>query len=163
MVLTRRAVYAAIDQYFQGSAHKEEKAALWRCIYNNKIPLTPASGILGEQAFTIYSGWLYSIGGETFYPGTSMSNWRLKDHDTLVLRYTLACGWDVGATMGSEGKGSAGYCAGCTNGDMVGQSHLPKAEGWNLCLHCVRPDAGLPAHQQPLEGSRQRQLHPDLR
>ena len=131
------AVYAAIDQYFQGSAHKEEKAALWRCIYNNKIPLTPASGILGEQAFTIYSGWLYSIGGETFYPGTSMSNWRLKDHDTLVLRYTLACGWDVGATMGSEGKGSAGYCAGCTNGTWwVNHTFQKQKDGTYACTAC---------------------------
>ena len=130
-------VYTAIDQYFQGSAHKEEKAALWRCIYNNKIPLTPASGILGEQAFTIYSGWLYSIGGETFYPGTSMSNWRLKDHDTLVLRYTLACGWDVGATMGSEGKGSAGYCAGCTNGTWwVNHTFQKQKDGTYACTAC---------------------------
>lgn len=130
-------VYAAIDQYFQGSAHKEEKAALWRCIYNNKIPLTPASGILGEQAFTIYSGWLYSIGGETFYPGTSMSNWRLKDYDTLVLRYTLACGWDVGATMGSEGKGSAGYCAGCTNGTWwVNHTFQKQLDGTYACTAC---------------------------
>ncbi len=130
-------VYTAIDQYFQGSAHKEEKAALWRCIYNNKIPLTPASGILGEQAFTIYSGWLYSIGGETFYPGTSMSNWRLKDHDTLVLRYTLACGWDVGATMASEGKGSAGYCAGCTNGTWwVNHTFQKQKDGTYACTAC---------------------------
>lgn len=130
-------VYTAIDQYFQGSAHKEEKAALWRCIYNNKIPLTPASGILGEQAFTIYSGWLYSIGGETFYPGTSMSNWRLKDHDTLVLRYTLACGWDVGTTMGSEGKGSAGYCAGCTNGTWwVNHTFQKQKDGTYACTAC---------------------------
>lgn len=42
-------VYAAIDQYFQGSVHKEEKAALWRCIYNNKIPLTPASASLANR------------------------------------------------------------------------------------------------------------------
>ena len=131
------AVYAAIDQYFQGSAHKEEKAALWRCIYNNKIPLTNASNILGEQIFTIYSGWMYSIGGETFYPGTSMSNWRLKDHDTLVLRYTLACGWDVGATMGSEGKGSAGYCAGCINGTWwVNHNFQKQKDGTYTCTAC---------------------------
>ena len=66
-----------------------------------------------------------------------MSNWRLKDHDTLVLRYTLACGWDVGATMGSEGKGSAGYCAGCTNGTWwVNHTFQKQKDGTYACTAC---------------------------
>ena len=58
---------------------------------------------------------MYSIGGATYYPGTPMSGYYLKDGDTLTLRYTLAYGWDVGT--GESGYGNTvGYCITCLNG-----------------------------------------------
>ncbi len=105
-------VLAGIDAYF-GAGTGE--AVLWRCIYRNGIPLSRTSTGIGEFDFTMGSGWMYSVGGSVFYPGSSMSDYFLQDGDTLILRYTLAYGWDVGG--GSPGYGnSTGYCVSCVNG-----------------------------------------------
>lgn len=108
---TEEAVLAGIDARF-GAGSGE--AILWRCIYRNQIPLSGVGTGIGEFDFTMGSGWMYSVGGSTFYPGSSMSDYHLQNGDTLVLRYTLAYGWDVGG--GSPGYSSAGYCVSCING-----------------------------------------------
>ena len=98
-------------------------AALWRSIYLAGLTLNPCHQYsIGQFDYTPASGWLYSIGGETFYPGTSMSNWRLKDHDTLVLRYTLAGGRDVGDAGAAGSKDTAAgnaFCVTAINGSLT--------------------------------------------
>ncbi len=110
---TDEEILAAIDNTLgRGSG----LATLWRCIYRNNLHLSTASpSSIGEFDFTNGSGWLYSIGGGDYYPGSSMSNYFLKDGDVLTLRYTLAQGWDVGS--GTEGYGNTvGYCVSAMNG-----------------------------------------------
>lgn len=107
-------VLAAIDDRFGA---RSNLATLWRCIYRNGLNKSGGSGgTFGENDYTNGSGWLYSIGGETYYPGQSMSELYLKNGDILTLRYTLAYGWDVGG--GTEGYGNtAGYCVTALNGN----------------------------------------------
>lgn len=107
-------VLSAIDARFGA---RSNLATLWRCIYRNGLNKSPGSnGAFGEQDYTNGSGWLYAIGNETYYPGQSMSEIRLKDGDILTLRFTLAYGWDVGG--GTEGYGNtAGYCVTALNGN----------------------------------------------
>lgn len=108
-------VLAAIDaQFGPGSA----LASLWRCIYRNGIALgvAPGGDSVGEFDFTTGSGWMYTLGG-TFFPGTAMSDYYLKDGDTLTLRYTLAYGWDIGGGSGSYGN-SVGYCVSASGGSI---------------------------------------------
>ena len=107
----RESVLAAIDGVFgENSAY----AALWRSIYLAGISLNGRHDTsVGEFDFTYGSGWLYSIGGGTYYPTTSLSNYELQDGDVLVLRYTLAYGRDVG----DSGQGSA-FCVSMLNGSM---------------------------------------------
>lgn len=105
-------ILAGIDSRFGAGSNE---AILWRCIYRNGIPLSGTSTGIGEFDYTMGSGWMYSIGGATYYPGTPMSGYYLKDGDTLTLRYTLAYGWDVGT--GESGYGNTvGYCITCMNG-----------------------------------------------
>lgn len=105
-------ILAGIDSRFGAGSNE---AILWRCIYRNSIPLSGTSTGIGEHDYTMGSGWMYSIGGATYYPGTPMSGFYLKDGDTLTLRYTLAYGWDVGT--GESGYGNnVGYCITCLNG-----------------------------------------------
>ena len=105
-------ILAGIDSRFGAGSNE---AILWRCIYRNSIPLSGTSTGIGEHDYTMGSGWMYSIGGATYYPGTPMSGFYLKDGDTLTLRYTLAYGWDVGT--GESGYGNTvGYCITCLNG-----------------------------------------------
>lgn len=109
---TEEEILAGIDSYF-GTGTNE--AILWRCIYRNGIPLSGTSVGIGEFDYTMGSGWMYSIGGAAFYPGSPMSGYYLQDGDTLTLRYTLAYGWDVGT--GESGYGNTvGYCVSCMNG-----------------------------------------------
>lgn len=105
-------ILAGIDSRFGAGSNE---AILWRCIYRNGIPPSGTSTGIGEFDYTMGSGWMYSIGGATYYPGTPMSGYYLKDGDTLTLRYTLAYGWDVGT--GESGYGNTvGYCITCLNG-----------------------------------------------
>ena len=109
---TEEEILAAIDSRLGAGSNL---AILWRCIYRNGIPLkAPATYSLGEFNYTKGSGWLYSVNG--YYPGAGMSEYTLKDGDTLTLRYTLAYGWDVGSS-GVEGN-SVGYCISAANGSF---------------------------------------------
>ena len=107
---------AAIDREFGADT---PQAALWRCILCNGIPLSGASSRpgVGEFDFTMASGWLYSLNG-SYYPGTAMSAYRLKDGDQLALRFTLAYGCDVGAPQGDYGS-SVGYCVRALGGEWT--------------------------------------------
>lgn len=109
---TQDEILAGIDSHFGAGSNE---AILWRCIYRNGIPLSSTSTGIGEFDYTMGSGWMYSIGGADFYPGSPMSGYYLQDGDTLTLRYTLAYGWDVGT--GESGYGNnVGYCITCMNG-----------------------------------------------
>lgn len=111
---TEEEIFAAIDRRFGAGSGM---ASLWRCIYRNGIELRSwdDSHSLGEFDFTNGSGWLYQLDGD-FYPGSSMSDYTLQDGSVLVLRYTLAYGWDVGAGMDGVQGNSVGYCARAING-----------------------------------------------
>lgn len=112
---TEEEILNAIDNRFgKGSG----LATIWRCLYRNGLNKSSGSGnSFGEFDYTSGSGWMYSVGGSTYYPGQSMSAIYLQDGDVLTLRYTLAYGWDVGG--GSPGYGSTvGYCAAAVNGSI---------------------------------------------
>lgn len=108
-------VLAAIDARFGAGTGL---AALWRCLYRNGLNKSSGSGnSFGEFDYTSGSGWMYSVGGSAYYPGQSMSSVYLQDGDVLIVRYTLAYGWDVGG--GSPGYGSTvGYCVSAVNGSI---------------------------------------------
>ncbi len=108
--------FAAIDEQFGAGT---EQAALWRCILRNGIPLSTVSSSpgVGEFDFTMGSGWLYSLNG-SYYPGSAMSAYKLKNGDQLTLRYTLAYGCDVGAPQGGYGN-TVGYCVRVVNGEWT--------------------------------------------
>ena len=90
-------------------------ATLWRCIYRNGLNKSAGTdGTYGEFDFTSGSGWLYSLNG-TYFPGLSMSEYRLEDGDVLTLRYTLAHGWEVGGGTTGYGK-TVGYCVAALDG-----------------------------------------------
>lgn len=131
------AVFASIDRIFGAES---DMAILWRCIYRNGIPLSEAGTGVGEFDYTMGSGWMYSLGGETFYPGASMSDYHLKDGDVLTLRYTLCYGWDVGG--GQAGYGSnTGYCISCINGKFsvrhnFEQKQNEQGKSYYLCTCC---------------------------
>jgi hypothetical protein len=40
------------------------------------------------------SGWMYEVNGE--FPGVGVSQYKLKDHDQIILRYTCDLGRDLG-------------------------------------------------------------------
>ena len=112
---TEEEILQYIDDYFgRGTG----LATLWRCIYRNGLNLsTASSGAISEFDYTSGSGWLYSIGGGSYYPGQSMSDYYLKDGDTLTIRYTLAQGWDVGGGTDNYGN-TVGYCVSALNGSI---------------------------------------------
>ncbi|MFC3803402.1 S-layer homology domain-containing protein [Cohnella sp. GCM10012308] len=61
------------------------------------------------------SGWMYEVGGA--YPAGSASIYRLKPGDTVVWRYTLDLGADVGApNSGSGGDAGGGQNDGAASG-----------------------------------------------
>ena len=141
-------ILAAIDARFgAGTA----LASFWRCIYRNGIELSDPGDGLGEYSYTMASGWLYSVGGSTFYPGNGMSDYYLKDGDVLTIRFTLAYGWDVGGS--SDRGGSVGYCT--SGSETTGPfSIISKSKVWSLYLCQLWVGTGVPAHEQPLERSR---------
>lgn len=110
---TEEEVFQAIDAYFGAGSGL---ATLWRCLYRNGLNKSSGSGnTFGEFDYTSGSGWMYSVGGASYYPGQSMSGVYLKDGDVLTIRYTLAYGWDVGG--GAAGYGNTtGYCVSAVNG-----------------------------------------------
>ena len=112
---TEEEVLAAIDARFGAGSGL---ATLWRCLYRNGLTKSTGSGgTFGEFDYTSGSGWMYSVGGASYYPGQSMSNVYLQDGDVLTIRFTLAYGWDVGG--GSPGYGSTvGYCVSAVNGSI---------------------------------------------
>lgn len=111
---TEEEILAAIDRRFGAGSGM---AALWRCIYRNGIELRSWDDhhTVGEFDFTNGSGWLYQLDGE-FYPGASMSDYTLQDGSVLVLRYTLAYGWDVSEGLDGNQGNTVGYCARAING-----------------------------------------------
>ena len=113
---TEEEILQYIDNYFgRGTG----LATLWRCLYRNGLSLSTASGsAISEFDYTSGSGWLYSVGGGSYYPGQSMSDYYLKDGDTLTIRYSLAQGWDIGG--GTDNYGSTvGYCVSAMNGSIA--------------------------------------------
>ena len=113
---TEAEVLRAIDDRFGAGTGL---ATLWRCLYRNGLNKSSGSGnSFGEFDYTSGSGWMYSVGSTTYYPGQSMSSVYLQDGDVLTLRYTLAYGWDVGG--GSSGYGSTvGYCVSAVHGSFT--------------------------------------------
>ena len=136
-------ILAGIDSYFGAG---EDLALLWRCLYRNGIRLNYADGALGEFDFTDASGWMYSLSdGSTFYPGQGLSDYYFSGsgRDVLTIRYTLACGWDVGGG-GEKGNGGAGYCRTCVNGEWSGEHHYPATPDKNgnyVCASCGTVDS----------------------
>ncbi|MCI5614672.1 MAG: phage terminase large subunit family protein, partial [Clostridia bacterium] len=111
---TEEEILAAIDRRFGAGSGM---ASLWRCLYRNGIELRGWDDhhTVGEFDFTNGSGWLYQLDGE-FYPGSSMSDYTLQDGSVLVLRYTLAYGWDVSEGLDGNQGNTVGYCARAING-----------------------------------------------
>ncbi|MBQ7346077.1 MAG: hypothetical protein IJW45_08475, partial [Oscillospiraceae bacterium] len=117
-------ILSAIDSYYgKGTG----LATLWRCIYRNGLNKSGGTdGTYGEFDYTSGSGWLFSVDGTT-YPGLSMSDYYLSDGSVLVLRYTLAYGWDVGG--GTQGYGnSIGYCVSAVNGTFTIEHRMEYVE-----------------------------------
>ena len=131
-------ILAGIDAWFGADS---DRAILWRCLYRNGIRLNYADGALGEFDFTDASGWMYSLSdGSTFYPGQGLSDYYFtgSGRDVLTIRYTLACGWDVGGG-GEKGNGGAGYCRTCVNGEWSGEHNYPATPDKNgnyICASC---------------------------
>lgn len=126
----RDSVLAAIDGIF---GENSPYAALWRSIYLAGISLNGCHDTsVGEFDFAYGSGWLYSIGGGTYYPTTSLADYELQDGDVLVLRYTLAYGRDVG----SGDIGNA-FCVSMLNGSL-NVSHQWSQDGTEpaVCASC---------------------------
>ena len=106
----RESVLAAIDGIF---GENSPYAALWRSINLAGISLNGCHDTsVGEFDFAYGSGWLYSIGGGTYYPTTSLADYELQDGDVLVLRYTLAYGMDIG-------DGTSSFCVSALNGALT--------------------------------------------
>lgn len=109
-------------------------ARLWRCLYKNRVPLSSgryySDGSLGEFNFTEASGWMYTTGQTTVYPGHSLSNesFTSSGSDVLILRYTLACGWDVGGRHGRQGQRRRGLLHHLGTGGWVDRGHNYSAE-----------------------------------
>lgn len=125
---TEEEVLTAIDDRFGAGTGL---ATLWRCIYRNGLNKSSGSGgTFGEFDYTSGSGWMYSVGGTTYYPGQSMSAVYLQDGDSLTVRFTLAQGWDVGG--GNPGYGSTvGYCVSAVNGSFHISHQMETVVGQN--------------------------------
>lgn len=133
-------VLSAIDARFGAGTGL---ASLWRCLYRNGLnKSTGSGGTFGEFDYTSGSGWMYSVGSATYYPGQSMSSVYLRDGDVLTLRYTLAYGWDVGG--GSAGYGNTvGYCVTALNGQIHVSHRMEQVEGPDGTLSYVCRCCGL--------------------
>lgn len=110
---------------------------LWSKIQADGLTLTGQyfNDSLGEFDFTQGSGWVYSIGGET-YAGKGLSNYYLSGGDTLYLRFTLAYGKDVGGFVDEDGSSYGtlkSYCGKWLNGQYIPQ-HL-----WGDEVHTDAP------------------------
>ena len=118
-------------------------ATLWRCLYRNGLNKSAGSGSsFGEFDYTSGSGWMYTVGRETYYPGQSMSAVYLKAGDVLTLRYTLAYGWDVGG--GSDNYGNVvGYCVEAVNGYFNINHVMETVENPDGSIHYVCHCCGL--------------------
>jgi len=129
---TEEEVLQAIDDRFgRGSG----LATLWRCIYRNGLNKSGGSdGSYGEFDFSSGSGWLFSLDG-SYYPGQSMSDYKLEDGDVLTLRYTLAYGWDIGGGTGGYGN-TAGYCVTAVNGSFDIHHQMMESNGTYVCRCC---------------------------
>ncbi len=110
---------------------------LWSKIRADGLTLTDQyfNDSLGEFDFTQGSGWVYSIGGET-YAGKGLSNYYLSGGDTLYLRFTLAYGKDVGGFVDEDGSSYGvlkSYCGKWLSGQYIPQ-HL-----WGDEVHTDAP------------------------
>ena len=99
---------------------------LWSKILQDGLTLTGQTdnNSLGEFDYTQGSGWMYSVGGNT-YAGKGLSGYYLTDGDTLYLRFTLAYGKDIGgydSTGGGYGSLSS-YCGLWINGSYQALGH----------------------------------------
>ena len=138
---TDEEILTGIDARFGAGSNL---ARLWRCLYRNNVQLSYAGGALGEFDFTGASGWLYSLSdGTVFYPGQGLSDYHFpgSGHDVLTIRYTLACGWDVGGSMGQTGNNGAGYCRTCVNGHWGGEHNYQNKNGSYVCISCGAVEA----------------------
>lgn len=114
---------------------------LWSKILQDGLTLTGQTdnNSLGEFDYTQGSGWMYSVGGNT-YAGKGLSGYYLTDGDTLYLRFTLAYGKDIGgysSTGGSYGLLSS-YCGKWLNGTYI-EEHV-----WGEPTQTVAPDCTHP-------------------
>ena len=82
---------------------------------------------LSEFDFTMGSGWMYCLNGKLF-PGKGLSDYYLNDGDSIVLRYTLAWGKDIGGYV-SENGGYGNLSAYC--GIWVNGEYTPLSHHWN--------------------------------
>lgn len=134
----REETLAGIDAQFGAGSGM---ATLWRCIYLNGITRGTDGGYyVGEFDYTGGSGWLYSVNG--YYPNDAMTDYELRDGDVLILRYSLAEGWDVGA--GTSGYGSTvGYCVTAVNGRFSIQHRLERIENADGSISYICQCCGL--------------------
>ena len=114
---------------------------LWSKILQDGLTLTGQTdnNSLGEFDYTQGSGWMYSVGGNT-YAGKGLSGYYLTDGDTLYLRFTLAYGKDIGgysSTGGSYGL-LPSYCGKWLNGTYI-EEHV-----WGEPTQTVAPDCTHP-------------------
>lgn len=114
---------------------------LWNKILQDGLTLTGQTdnNSLGEFDYTQGSGWMYSVGGNT-YAGKGLSGYYLTDGDTLYLRFTLAYGKDIGgysSTGGSYGL-LPSYCGKWLNGTYI-EEHV-----WGEPTQTVAPDCTHP-------------------
>ena len=114
---------------------------LWQKVLDDGLTLTGKQGSdsLGEFDYTQGSGWMYSVGGET-YAGKGLSTYYLSNGDTLYLRFTLAYGKDIGgyaATAGSYGLLST-YCGRWINGKYLDEHR------WGELQQTLAPDCTHP-------------------
>ena len=114
---------------------------LWAKILRDGLNLTGQhdNDSLGEFDYTQGSGWMYSIGGQT-YAGKGLSNYFLSSGDTLYLRFTLAYGKDIGgydATGGNYGALST-YCGRWINGQYIDEHR------WGQPQQTTAPDCTHP-------------------
>ena len=82
------------------------------------------------------------MGGETYYPGQSMSSVYLKDGDVLTLRFTLAYGLDVGGEDIGYGN-VVGYCVEALNGTIYVNHQMEEIENPDGSIHYVCRCCGL--------------------
>lgn len=114
---------------------------LWAKVLQDGLTLTGQhdNDSLGEFDFTQGSGWMYSIGGQT-YAGKGLSGYYLTNGDTLYLRYTLAYGKDIGgySSVGGTYGSLSTYCGRWLNGQYIDEHR------WGQPQQMVAPDCTHP-------------------